>query len=408
MNGLSNFISNGLGIGRSSSVDEEEPSSSVTGDQNPLVDPNPEQQDPHSATKNEEESVHSDEDEDEDERPVHGDEDDDKRSVYTPDEEHQGELDVGEEGEEEEQGGDLQATVVQGDGATQQQGQEEEEVPQVAEGISGNTHYDPSGMPHAPGEEKATMPNEMELHPSVHQQSSSPKTSSSHGSAKRSFDSSSGGGDGMPPSGNTVPGYVIPLPPAPVTTGVEDVSPDDFFRDFRKMMTETLLKTQTAVNDTQSTLSSVLTNQIQMVHADLNNSISHFSTLLESEMMDLRYLNQLPDINLHQLANRCEFRHVRTANVLNTLANVWIEQFSIQRNEIRIVTCPSMVSLLDTIKAFPEKKYFIVSACIFHHFQVENTHHVSILARMRMVIENDDPNVDDDRIMFYYLLKRGF
>ena len=372
--------------------------------QDPLVDQNQVQQDPlvdqeqqtPLATKEEEDPSSSNES--------------DEGSTHTANEEDDNPLVdevpsvVGE--------GDLSATGVQNDGATQQQeGQEEEEVPPVAEGIPGNPRYDPSGMPDDPFEEKTNeiVPNEMASQPSVHQQSSSPKTSSSDSTAKRSFDSSSGGGGGgVPPSGNTVPGYVIPLPPAPVTTGVEDVSPDDFFRDFRKMMTETLLKTQTAVNDTQSTLSSVLTNQIQTVHADLNNSISHFSTLLESEMMDLRYLNQLPDINLHQLANRCEFRHVRTDNVLNTLANVWIEQFSLRMNQILTVKCPSMVSLLDTIKASPNKKYFIVSACIFHHFQVENTHHVSILARMRMVIENDDPNVDDDRIMFYYLLKRGF
>jgi hypothetical protein len=181
-----------------------------------------------------------------------------------------------------------------------------------------------------------------------------------------------------------------------------EIKPEDFFRDFKNYLTETLNNTQSIVSDSKGILSATQTKHIQDAHADLSNAMSQFSTLLESNMMDLRFLTQLPDTNLFYIVNRCEWKPLDKKFISNH-QDALKAQFRIADDDLypSVIKC-TVASVWDLIKS-SDKKYFIVSACLFHHYQIENLSYVSILSRTRILVEDGDK----DFLMFIYLLKRG-
>jgi hypothetical protein len=193
--------------------------------------------------------------------------------------------------------------------------------------------------------------------------------------------------------------------PTPEINGVDiESSPEDFFRDFREYLDNTIESFRATVNQTHALLSSELTTQITALHDDVMFALSNIQSTLVSEMMDVRYISQPPDLALLTITNRCEHQHIPYFENLESFLMALSKDNT--GNFANTITCKQgdvwQVMQQDGNK---EKQYFIVVSCLFHHYQVENLMYVSVLSRTRIMVEGKDGK---DHLMFCYLLKRGF
>ncbi len=187
-----------------------------------------------------------------------------------------------------------------------------------------------------------------------------------------------------------------------ITKQVE-MEPEEFFRDFKLYFDRKLSQVEAASESGNARMIEGLIGSVKNMHIDLSNALSHLGTALESDMMDLRYLTQLPDTNLFNIANKCEFHEI-DAFALTKLEEAFQEQYKFDNTVSKKLRCDNGTSVWDRMKNERQSiKYFIVTCCVFHHYHIENLSHVSILSRTRMIIEENGR----DYLMFVYLLKRG-
>jgi hypothetical protein len=199
---------------------------------------------------------------------------------------------------------------------------------------------------------------------------------------------------------------IVPSNESPVEPPVENQnvvalkeSPnEDFFRDYREYLDNTINKFRASVNETHGKLSTELTSQIVSLHDDVMFALANIQSTLVSELMDARYITQPPDLSLTQITNRCEYKDLTGLDKIHAFLTI---QYDLENDPLIRIKC-NTGDIWKEIQKKPNQNYFVVTACLYHHQQVENLMYVSILSRTRLIVDGNET------LMFCYLIRRSF
>lgn len=220
-------------------------------------------------------------------------------------------------------------------------------------------------------------------------------------------------------SGRTSP---PPQPPTPehdsqITTfdlvpGEENpyMAPSKFFGPFETYVHEFLTELQENVNARETEATEHMTNLVVDSHKLTMSSLEHIMMLVNSQLMDFHYLTRPPDEYSYNDVMYCTYKEPKEDTIeafIRTVNTVIKEESRVTRSNI--FKCKEHANLHELAKRNTKMEgVYIIVSCVHDHYKVENMSHISIIMKMRMVIEGDYEKDEDDRYVFMYAVKNGF